>query len=437
MTDVEAYGRTVVTEKRRTKLDKPNSQNIYERPDGTLEVVYRDEQGRQRWRTIDGGITAARAFRDEMKSRKNRGVAVADSKVRFGPAADAWLAGPVASLREGTQRTYADNIRLHLKPAFESARLDRITPDMLAKFVRDKEAEGLSGHMLVGVLGAVNRVYRYASRSLGYNGRNPVGLMLPSERPKAKSKSKRKIYDVDQLQQVIEASRRLAEGKRYSAPWPVVFLVSAVTGARVAEVIGLAWQDMHLGTDPTISFRYQLDAKGNRVFLKTDGSERVIPIPDELAAELLKHQRASLHAEPGHFVFASRSGTALTKRNTSRALRAAQVAARDREGNPTFPILHEKEVGLDGKSRPKKIPRGVIPGMHSFRHTYASRAFAEGQDIDEVAFLLGHRDGTVTRQVYIQEVSDTRREAARRARISESYGNLLVTNGSANEKQSV
>ncbi|MGO9958580.1 MAG: hypothetical protein ACLP50_21885 [Solirubrobacteraceae bacterium] len=36
--------------------------------------------------------------------------------------------------------------------------------------------------------------------------------------------------------------------------------------------------------------------------------------------------------------------------------------------------------------------------MHSFRHTVASRALLAGESVDEIAFLLGHRDANVTRR---------------------------------------
>ena len=61
------------------------------------------------------------------------------------------------------------------------------------------------------------------------------------------------------------------------------------------------------------------------------------------------------------------------------------------------------------------VPRGMLPSMHSFRHTVASRALLAGESIDEVAFLLGHRDATVTRTVYVREVADARRRAMRRS----------------------
>jgi integrase len=64
--------------------------------------------------------------------------------------------------------------------------------------------------------------------------------------------------------------------------------------------------------------------------------------------------------------------------------------------------------------------------MHSFRHTVASRALLAGESIDEVAFLLGHRDGNVTRAVYVREIADGRRRAMRRSRITAEFGGVLA-----------
>lgn len=54
------------------------------------------------------------------------------------------------------------------------------------------------------------------------------------------------------------------------------------------------------------------------------------------------------------------------------------------------------------------VPHGAVPSMHSFRHTMASRALLAGESVDEIAFLLGHRDANVTRAVYVRELADTR-----------------------------
>jgi integrase len=63
--------------------------------------------------------------------------------------------------------------------------------------------------------------------------------------------------------------------------------------------------------------------------------------------------------------------------------------------------------------------------MHSFRHTVASRALRAGESVDEVAFLLGHRDANVTRAVYVRELADARRRSMRRSRIANEFADVL------------
>ena len=78
---------------------------------------------------------------------------------------------------------------------------------------------------------------------------------------------------------------------------------------------------------------------------------------------------SSVHAPVG------RSGSA-----TSLALSAKHQKATDRDGRPTFPILHER----DERGEPIMVPHGVLPSMHSVRHTVASRALLAGESVDEV-----------------------------------------------------
>ena len=63
--------------------------------------------------------------------------------------------------------------------------------------------------------------------------------------------------------------------------------------------------------------------------------------------------------------------------------------------------------------------------MHCFRHTVASRALLAGESVDEVAFLLGHRDATVTRVVYVHEIADARRRNLRRSRMTAEFAGVL------------
>ena len=167
--------------------------------------------------------------------------------------------------------------------------------------------------------------------------------------------------------------------------------------------------------DPEITFAWQVDRKGNRRQTKTDGSARTVPIPRELALIIARHKLAAGDTSSHAFVFATRSGRALSQRNVARALRKAQHRATDEHGQPSWPVLQENG----------NAPACSVPSMHSFRHTVASRALLAGESVDEVAFLLGHRDATVTRVVYVHEIADARRRNMRRSRMTAEFAGAL------------
>jgi integrase len=389
--------------------------NIYRRPSGVYEVGFKDGGGKQRWRTVDGGITAARALRDELLARRGRGERVAaDGRLRFGEAAAKWLDGPVLDLRARTQECYRNALGQHLLAAFGTRRLDAVSPDDLVLLVRELRGRGFSESTIVIVLGVTNRVYRYAARRLGWAGMNPVSLMLPSERPKPSHGKRRRIFEGRELEQTIRAA---------GEPHRVLFSVAALTGARLSELLALTWTDVRLDDldDAELEFGYQVDRHGKRQATKTDGSARTVPIPKELALMLARHKLGSQFSKSTDFVFCTRTGRPLGQRNVTRALRTAQRNATDDGGEPTFPVLHAR----DDQGRGLPVPHGELPSMHSFRHTLASRALLAGESVDEIAFLLGHRDANVTRAVYVRELADTRRRSMRRSRMLAEYADLL------------
>jgi len=392
-------------EARRVRVER----NIYRRPSGVREIGFKDASGIQRWRTVDGGIMAARKLRDDLLARRGRGETVApDSRLRFSEAAELWLAGPVQDLRATTQAGYRSAVEQHVLRRYGNRRLDSITADDLAALVRDMRLQGKSEATIAAVLGALGRIYKFAARRLGFSGMNPITLMLSSERPKVSQATRRPIFTPEEIEQTLAAA---------TEPYRTLFTVAALTGARVSELCGLTWADVRLDDldDAEITFAWQVDRQGNRRPTQTDGSARTVPIPRELALVLARHKLASRNVTPEAFVFATCTGRARSQRNVARALRKAQKRAADEHGQPTFPVLQEKG----------EVPAGAVRSMHSFRHTVASRALLAGESVDEVAFLLGHRDATVTRVVYIHEIADARRRHMRRSRMTAEYAGAL------------
>jgi excisionase family DNA binding protein len=232
--------------------------NIYRRASGAYEVGFRDASGKQRWRTIRGGITAARAARNELLAQRGRGERPeARTRLRFLEAAEEWLEGPVRDLRPRTDECYRNAVNTHLLPRFGTRRLDAISPDDLAALVRELRAAGLSESTIVIALGVVNRIYRFAARRLNWHGTNPVSVMLSSERPKPAQSKRRRIFEGAELEQTIAAA---------AEPYRTLFTLAALTGARVSELLGLTWTDVRIADldDAEIEFAWQVDRHGQR-----------------------------------------------------------------------------------------------------------------------------------------------------------------------------
>lgn len=326
--------------------------NIYRRVCGVYEIGFKDASGKQRWRTVDGGITAARAVRDQLLAQRARGDRLASNgRLRFGEAAQKWLDGPVTDLRPATQACYGNAVEQHLRSRFGTRRLDAITPDDLADVVRQLRAAGLAESTIVIVVGVTNRIYRYAARRLGWVGTNPVSLLLSSERPKPSQGARRRVFEGGELEQTIAAADK---------PCRTLFTVAALTGARLSELLGLTWERVRADEleDAEVEFAFQVDRKGSLTATKTDGSARTVPIPQQLARILVEHKQRSSYVAATDFVFCTRTGRPFSQRNIARALRAAQFKATRRlASRPSRPCTFWTSTANWRHLRTERFPR--------------------------------------------------------------------------------
>jgi len=60
----------------------------------------------------------------------------------------------------------------------------------------------------------------------------------------------------------------------------------------------------------------------------------------------------------------------------------------------------------------------------------ASNVIAEGGGAEEAAWLLGHKDSTVTRHVYVEEIKSAERSSKRRSKLEARMGSTLSALGS-------
>lgn len=392
------------TRARRTPYVSPSGKRepgIYVRRNAegreTFEIGWRDAQGKQRWRRVEGGLKQARAALAEEHARRARGEKVtADPRLSFDDAATAWWDARVVKLRPTTQTTYGAALT-HLRSYFGRTRLADIGPTDVAKYVSVKQAEGLKGWTVRGHMTTLGSVFTYAARHLGFVGTNPVSLLDRVERPKSDDEKPKRILSGDDLAKLlgnVEPRHRL------------IFELAAETGGRLAEVLGLTWECIDFDGQ-SINFRAQLDRKGSLVPLKTARSRRWVEVTPGLIGKLREHKMSTAKSGPHDLVFVTRQGTPHDHRNIGGRVLARAV----------------KRAGLEAVVRDGVVVQPA-PTFHSLRHSHASALIAQGWDIEEVSARLGHADTAITMRTYTHAFDQAKRSEERRSRLAALYERL-------------
>jgi integrase len=370
-----------MTTKRRTNVEP----GIYRRPDGRLEIGWRDSTGRQRWKAVSGGIKAARAdLATEVAKRATGEVVAASPRLTFNAAADAWWDGRAVRLRPATQRLYGFQLA-HLRKQFGAQRLTAITPNTVAVYLAQQERKDVAGWTLHSRLSVLSAVIRYAMRHLGHTGTNPVTALDRVERPSMTVDTEKAVLNDDELAKLIEAT---------DAPHRLLVQLLAETGCRKGEAAGLTWESIDLDA-MTLTIDAQLDRyTGKRAPTKTARSVRTIVVTPSLAAALKVRHLA-----------AGRPSTGLVVR---------------RPGGK--PCGHGQIDWMLKVAR----KRAGLPGVtaHTLRHTHASRLIAAGWDVAEIAARLGDSIPTVM-STYAHQFDAARRRDEQRDRLATLYGSAV------------
>jgi integrase len=373
------------------------------------EVGWRDSERGQHWRTVEGGIQAARAERDRILGDRASGKPVqANPRLTFTQASERYLAALGERVEQGRMRPktrddYGRVIRLHLRERFNTRRLNQIDADALDRLMADLRGEDKSEATIAKVLGVLSNVFKYATNRMAWAGTNPVANRERADRPKLSKSKPRRIFKGDELRQTLDAATK---------PYRTMFLLKADTGARISEVLGLRLEDLWLDEDdPYVVFAGQINEQGGYTTTKTEASSGTVAIARTTAAALRSHLVSEYAGTT--YVFETATGTPYDRHNVARSLRQTLKRAKDENGDSVFAVLNEKDVNGNAK----RAPAGAVPSLHSFRHTTATVLLNAGLSADDVARRLRHKDATVTRAVYLHEINDAQRRKVDRSLI--------------------
>lgn len=230
-------------------------------------------------KTREEAVAKMRAVQREL----DRGVTVRSSTPMLKEFLQEWL-GRKASLAPKTQESYRQIVERHIEPAIGSVRLEKLNQRHVLKLLDSVQATGVKP----STVEQVRRVLRAAlgeAMSLDLVTRNVAALVKVPERIKK--------YEAQALNpHQVDAFHAHAADSQYR----VLYLLAFTYGIRQGELIGLRWQDIDFD-NRVIRIRKQIQrVDGVLVFrdLKTESSQRDLPLRGDIAAELKNHRTAQI-----------------------------------------------------------------------------------------------------------------------------------------------
>jgi integrase len=392
--------------------------NLWQRKsDGRFEDIRTNPAtGRQQLRTLQARtVTEAKREQRALAVQVDRGEAVAPSRITFGEVAAEYLEmlESLVATGERSERTLEaarQRYRTHLEEVLGRVRIQSITArhlsDVLAR-MRSKRikrgSEGdttpLSSWTLKSTITLAGAILQHAVVR-GYRADNPISRLSKSERPKAKNATEARVLTAEEIKALIAST---------SDTYRPAIAAACFTGLRSQELLGLRWQNVHLGKDgePSyISLTHQLtratrEKPATLVPLKTDASRRDIEIAPALAKLLAAHKLASPYAKDEDFIFVTETGRPIYYRNLSgRGL--------DKAAN---------KAGLNPAGKQKL-------SLHDLRHTAITHLIRAGADVGQVARFAGHARPSVTLDKYLHEF-EARKGNDVAARLGAAFADVL------------
>jgi integrase len=291
----------------------------------------------------------------------------------------AYLAGWLErkrGIRDGTQLVYATAIRRHIVPALGAVKLRRLTPEQVETFYLGllDTWPGALPNVRTVLCQALDQAVRY-----GHLARNPARLVEVG----AGDAPLPRVWTLAEARRFLSAAAASNVGDLYR------FLLA--TGCRFGEAAALGWGDVDLDRrQVTIRQTRTLDRGGKPVVgtaPKTHSGRRSFSIDTTTAAMLTRRRTES----DGTLVFGRADG---------------RMPA---EATVRFRFL-------------RLIAEAGVPviRIHDLRHTHATLALADGEDINVVSKRLGHKNVTITYNRYAH-VNEAQQEQAA-ARVERLFG---------------
>lgn len=409
-------------EKRKDSKGRNLRDGELQRSDGRYEFRYFDQKGGKHsvysWQLVDTDkIPAGRRCKESLRSIEKRiskdlddGIDVCHaSRITLNKYFEDYFAGK-RELKESTRTNYRYMYDNYIKEQIGFRALSSIKYSDIRKYylslIHDKGFKPNSMEIIHTIL---HPVFAAAVRD-GYIRINPTdGVMSEIKRSHDWEKPKRHALTKPQQSAFVDFVSTSTTYRR----WLPLFTVMLGTGCRVAEVVGLRWEDCDFKTD-NISVNHNLiyrpTASGRCEFKvttpKTKNSTRTIPMLSEVKSALLQERirqmkegfcEAEVNGYSG-FIFSNRYGDCLSPHCVNRAI--------DRiikEYN-----AREKEASKRERREPVLLPHF---SCHNLRHTFCTRYCEVETRLKVIQEIMGHADISTTMDIYAEATSEQKNDS--------------------------
>ena len=180
-------------------------------------------------------------------------------------------------------------------------------------------------------------------------------------------------------------------------------LVTAVTGLRISEALGLKWEDVDFAHHQIHIRRSWAAGEFGRP--KTRGSRAVVPMHGILAEFVQGWKKQSSYAKDGDWVFPSFRLDGKQPRLQGMIVQDHLRPAAARAG-----VLSSSMEEINGKRRMVVTDQRTF-GFHALRHSLATFLVSNNVDPKTVQAMLRHANVSTTLQLYAKTVDSKRLKA--------------------------
>ena len=360
-------------------------ENITKRKDGRWEARYikgRDLNGKAVY-----GYLYAHSYAEAREKKRialqepHQSIACRNSSVYM--VASEFLESKQRNVKESTFVHYSQIIEQYIKPIIGETKISAISSATLEKYAthllsngKTKSTGGLSNKTVKEILALLKQIMTYACMK-GYISKIPLFISVPSI-----SRKNIKILTHEE-QNVLEKYTIDSDDKKYG------IYLCLYTGLRLGELCALRWSDINTANQ-TISVSHtiqriedysQTSGKKTKIVIdspKTESSHRDIPIPSDIAKNLIERKQ-NIYDENSFFL--SGTNKYIEPRTYYKYYKRC-----------------EKDCGIGNYT------------FHTLRHTFATRCIECGFDAKSLSEILGHADVKITMDRYVHPSMELKRK---------------------------